>query len=187
MSKISLAPQNSLYPISAVMISCGDIDGIHDIITVAWAGTVCSNPPMLSISVRKERYSYNIMKKTGEFAVNIPDENLLYALDYCGSVSGKSHDKFAEVELTMEKAKEIKAPLIAECPLNIECKVRNIIPLGSHDMFIGEIVSIDADSKAVNGSKIDFGNLDLIAYVKNEYYSIGRKLNNQYFSTKNNK
>lgn len=184
MEKSSVKPSTLLYPLPAVMVSCGDIEGVNNIITLAWTGTVCSKPPMISISVRKERYSYNLIKDTMEFAVNIPDEKLLYALDFCGNVTGKSHDKFKEAGLTMKKAKLIKAPLIAECPVNVECKVRNIVPLGTHDMFIGEVVYAEADKNSVKGEAIDYNKLDLITYIKNTYFRVGEKLEEQGFSIK---
>ncbi|MDI6601843.1 MAG: flavin reductase family protein [Thermoanaerobacteraceae bacterium] len=184
MEKNLIKPGTLLYPLPAVMISCGDINGIYNIITVAWAGTVCSKPPMISISIRKERYSYQLIKNTMDFAVNIPDKNLLYALDFCGNVTGKSHDKFKEAGLTMEKGDKIKAPLIAECPINIECKVRNIIPLGTHDMFIGEVVSARARQELMKSSSIDYDVSSMIGYIKNGYYTIGDKLASQGFSLK---
>ncbi len=187
MEKISIAPSTLLYPSPAVMVSCGDIGGIHDIVTIAWTGTVCSQPPTLYISVRRERYSHRLIEENMEFAVNIADEGLLHALDFCGSVTGKSHDKFAEAGLTMAKAKVISAPLIAECPINIECKVKNILPMGTHDMFIGEILAVEADGDLVKENKADFGGLDLIAYIKNKYYSIGKHLNDQGYSIRENK
>ena len=134
-----------LYPLPAVMVSVADREGRDNIITVAWAGTICTNPPMLSISVRPERYSYHMLKETMEFVVNLTTEQLCYATDYCGVRSGKEVDKFKEMKLTRQKASKVKVPMIKESPVNIECRVRKIEELGSHHMFIADVVAVHAD------------------------------------------
>ena len=136
-----------LYPLPVVMVSLADRDGRPNIITLAWVGTVCTNPPMVSISVRPERYSYPILKESGEFVINLTTKELAFATDYCGVKSGRDVDKFKEMGLTPIPASEVKAPMIKESPVNIECKVRQILPLGSHDMFLADVVAVHADEK----------------------------------------
>ena len=147
MGKQLWKPGNMLYPLPVVMVSLADRDGRPNIITLAWVGTVCTNPPMVSISVRPERYSYPILKETGEFVVNLTTKELAFATDYCGVKSGRDVDKFKEMGLTPIPASEVKAPMIKESPVNIECKVRQILPLGSHDMFLADVVAVHADEK----------------------------------------
>ena len=140
MAKISWKPGNMVYPLPAVMATVRGKDGKDNIITLAWTGTVCSDPPMLYISVRKERHSYQMLKEAGEFVVNLTTEELAKATDYCGVRSGAKVDKFKETGLTKEEAKVINCAMIKESPVNIECRVREIIPLGSHDMFLADVV-----------------------------------------------
>ena len=147
MGKELWKPGNMLYPLPAVMVSLADQEGHPNIITLAWVGTVCTNPPMVSISVRPERYSYPILKETGEFVINLTTKELVYATDYCGVRSGRDVDKFKEMKLTAVPASVVKAPMIGESPVNIECKVRQIMPLGSHDMFLADVVAVHADEK----------------------------------------
>lgn len=147
MGKQLWKPGNMLYPLPVVMVSLADRDGRPNIITLAWVGTVCTNPPMVSISVRPERYSYPILKETGEFVINLTTKELAFATDYCGVKSGRDVDKFKEMGLTPIPASEVKAPMIKESPVNIECKVRQILPLGSHDMFLADVVAVHADEK----------------------------------------
>ena len=142
MSKELLKPGNMLYPLPVVMVSLADAEGHPNIITLAWVGTVCTNPPMVSISVRPERYSYPILKETGEFVINLTTKDLTFATDYCGVKSGRDVDKFKEMGLTAIPASVVKAPMIGESPVNIECKVREIKPLGSHDMFLADVVVV---------------------------------------------
>ena len=136
---------NMLYPLPAVMVSVSDGNGKDNIITVAWAGTVCTNPPMVSISVRPSRYSYQMIRDTGEFVINLTTEELAYATDYCGVRSGRDVDKFAEMHLTKEKAEYVKAPLIKESPVSIECTVKEVKELGSHHMFLAEVLAVHAE------------------------------------------
>ena len=168
---------NMLYPVPAVMVSCGRPEERPNIITVAWAGTVCSSPAMVSISVRKERYSYDILKETGEFVINLITRDLTYATDFCGVRSGRDVDKFKEMKLTKEKANIISVPLIKESPVSVECKVKEIVPLGSHDMFVAEIVAIDADEKYIDEKgAFDISKCDLIAYANGGYYPLESKI-----------
>lgn len=166
---------NMLYPIPAVMVSCAEMATKPNIITVAWAGTVCSNPPMVSISIRKERYSYDIIKTSGEFVINLVTEELVQAADYCGVRSGRELDKFKEMKLTPMKGKLSMAPLIAEAPVNIECRVKEIIPLGSHDMFLAEVVSVAVDQRYMDDKgKFHLNQTGLIVYSHGEYYGLGK-------------
>lgn len=170
-------PGNMLYPIPAVMVSCQREGEKPNIITVAWAGNVCSSPAMLSISVRKERYSYDILKETGEFVVNLTNRKLAYATDWCGVKSGKDYDKFKEMHLTPLESRFVSAPGIAESPVNIECKVRNVLELGSHDMFVAEVMGVTVDEKLLdNKGKFDLRAADLISYSHGEYFTLGEKI-----------
>ena len=170
-------PGNMLYPIPAVMVSCQRKGEKPNIITVAWAGNVCSSPAMLSISVRKERYSYDILKETGEFVVNLTNRKLAAATDWCGVRSGKDYDKFKEMHLTPQESRFVSAPGIAESPVNIECKVRNVLELGSHDMFVAEVMGVTVDEKLLdNKGKFDLRAADLISYSHGEYFTLGEKI-----------
>ena len=175
-SKVIWKPGTFEYPIPAVMVSCGDMNN-SNIMTVAWTGIVNTNPAMVYISVKPERYSHDIIKKKKEFVINLTNENLSYATDWCGVKSGRDHDKFKVLKLTKEKGKFVKCPLIKESPVSIECKVVDIKPLGSHTMFIAEVLSIDADDKYIdkNGA-FDISKCDLIAYANGGYYKLGKKV-----------
>lgn len=175
-----------VYPIPAVLISCGD-ENEKNVLTVAWTGTICTDPAMTYISVRKERYSYDIIKRTGEFCINLTNEKLAYATDYCGVKSGKNVDKFNEMNLTPEKASIIKAPMIKESPISIECKVKEIKELGSHDMFIAEVLAINVDDKYLDETgRFDMQKCNLIAYSHGEYYKLGEKIGKFGYSVKKN-
>ena len=177
MAREILRPGNMLYPIPAVMVSCGRENETPNIITVAWAGNVCSSPAMLSISVRPERYSYDIIKETGEFVVNLTNKKTAKQADWCGVRSGRDYDKFKEMHLTPLKSNKISAPGIEECPVNIECKVKQIIPLGSHDMFIAEVMCVDVDDTYLDEKgRFDMHRAGLIAYSHGEYFELGQKL-----------
>lgn len=181
-------PGNMLYPLPAVMVSCQREGEKPNIITLAWVGTVNSDPPMVSISVRPERYSYNIIKETGEFVVNLTTESLVKATDYCGVRSGKDVDKFAEMNLTPCASKEVKAPGIAESPVCMECKVKQEIPLGSHTMFIAEVLAVSVDEKYMNDTgKFSLDQTGLIAYSHGEYLSLGEKLGSFGYSVRKKK
>lgn len=176
MSKVQWKGGTFIYPIPAVMVSCGTMEE-SNIITVAWTGILNTNPAMCYISVRPERYSHNIIKENGEFAINLTTRQLAYATDWCGVKSGRDVDKFKEMKLTKERENIIKAPLIKECPVSVECKVKEIVPLGSHDMFVAEIVAIDADEKYIDEKgAFDIGKCDLIAYANGGYYPLESKI-----------
>ena len=168
---------NMLYPLPVVMVTVRDRAGKANIITVAWAGTVCTNPAMLSISVRPERYSYQALVDTKEFVVNLTTEKLVRATDYCGVKSGRDVDKFKETGLTAARAEKVSAPLIEESPVNIECKVKEICHLGSHDLFLAEVVSISVDEAYLNEKgKFCLNETGLVTYSHGEYFELGKKL-----------
>lgn len=177
MAKEIWKPGNMLYPLPVVMVSLADRDGRKNIITVAWAGTVCTNPPMVSISVRPERYSYPILKETGEFVINLTTKELAFATDYCGVKSGREIDKFARTHLTAIPAAQVQAPMIGESPVNIECRVREVKPLGSHDMFLADVVAVHADEKYMDQSrKFHLEMADPIVYSHGTYFCMGEQL-----------
>lgn len=176
---------NMLNPLPAVMVSSTDKAGNKNILTVAWCGNVCTNPPILYISVRPERHSYNMIKETGEFVVNLVNKELTYACDYCGVKSGKDHDKFKELNLTPIESKYVKAPTIKESPVSLECKVREIIPLGSHHMFIADILGVTVDSKYMDSNgRFNFEESNPIAYSHGEYYTLGEYVGKFGYSVK---
>lgn len=177
MARQAWKPGNMLYPLPAVMVSCAREGEKPNIITVAWAGTICTNPAMVSISVRKERYSYDIIKETGEFVINLTTADLCRATDYCGVRSGKDVDKFKEMNLTPLESVNVKVPGIAESPVNIECKVKEIKELGSHDMFIAEVVGVNVDDSYMDESgKFDLNRANPLVYSHGEYFEMGKKL-----------
>lgn len=177
MSKQNWKPGNMLNPVPAVMVSLADKDGKNNIITVAWAGTICTNPPMLSISVRPERYSYNMIKNTGEFVVNLTTEELVRACDFCGVKSGRDVDKFKEMKLTPLKMEHVSAPGISESPVNIECKVVEAKELGSHTMFIAEVLGVTVDESYMDEKgKFLINEAGLVMYSHGEYFRMGDKL-----------
>ena len=170
-------PGNMLYPLPAVMVSVADKEGKPNIITVAWAGTVCTNPPMVSISVRPERYSYYCIEETGEFVINLTTKKLTYATDYCGVRSGRDVDKFKQMHLTPVAGKEVKAPLIGESPVCLECKVKQTLPLGSHTMFLAEVVSVSVDQAYMDeNNRFHLDWADPIVYSHGIYYELGKAL-----------
>ena len=177
MSKQHWKGGNMLNPVPAVMVSLADENGKSNIITVAWAGTVCTNPPMLSISVRPERYSYDIIRRTGEFVVNLTTEELVKACDYSGVTSGRYIDKFKELGLTDCRLPNVKAPGIDESPVNIECRVNEIKELGSHSMFIADVVGVTVDEKYMDeNAKFNINDTGLVMYSQGEYFRLGQKL-----------
>jgi flavin reductase (DIM6/NTAB) family NADH-FMN oxidoreductase RutF len=166
-----------LYPVPAVMVSLQRPGEKPNIITVAWAGTICSSPAMLSISVRKERYSYDILKETGEFVVNLVTRDLTYATDFCGVKSGRDIDKYREMKLTPLASKYIQAPGIAESPVNLECRVTQVIPLGTHDMFLAEILGVTVDDRYMDETgKFNLNSSGLVTYSHGEYFTLGEKI-----------
>lgn len=185
MGKELWKPGNMLYPLPVVMVSLADGDGRANIITLAWVGTVCTNPPMVSISVRPERYSYPILKETGEFVINLTTKELAFATDYCGVKSGRDVDKFKEMGLTPIPATEVKAPMIKESPVNIECKVRQILPLGSHDMFLADVVAVHAEEKYMDEKrKFHLEQAEPIIYSHGSYFGCGELLGTFGYSVK---
>ena len=176
MSKKIWKPGTFVYPIPAVMVSCGDMEN-SNIITVAWTGIINTNPAKVYISVKPERYSYNIIKEKKEFVINLTTEKLAYATDWCGVKTGAKVDKFKEMKLTKEKCQNVSAPAIKESPVSIECKVIEIKEMGSHHMFIAEVLSIDADEKYINEKgSFDISKCNLIAYANGGYYELGKKI-----------
>ena len=176
-----------IYPLPAVMVSCGTMEK-SNIMTVAWTGILNTNPAMCYISVRPERYSYNLIKEQGEFVINLTNEKLAYATDWCGVKTGSKVDKFKEMHLTKEKAEFVKCPIIKESPVAIECKVKEIKELGSHHMFVAEVLSIDADEQYINEKgAFDISKCNLIAYSNGHYYSLGRKIGRFGFSVQKKK
>lgn len=166
-----------LYPLPVVMVSVTDGVGNDNIITVAWTGTVCSDPPMLSVSIRPERHSYSMIKQTGEFVVNLVTRDLVYATDYCGVKSGREVDKFREMKLTRLPASQVKAPLIGESPVNLECRVSQVIPLGTHDMFLAEIVAVHADRQYMDEKgKFHLEQAEPVVYSHGAYLATGENL-----------
>ena len=164
-----------IYPVPAVLVSCGSVEGEHNLFTVAWTGTVCTNPPMCYISVRPERHSYDIIKRTGEFVINLTTAQLARATDWCGVRSGRDYDKFAEMGLALEPAAVVQAPVVGESPIAIECRVKQIIPLGSHDMFLADVVNVLVDEKYINpeSGRLELERAEPIVYSHGEYFQLG--------------
>ena len=187
MSKVTWKPGTFLYPLPAVMVSCGDMEK-SNIITVAWTGILNTDPAMVYISVSPSRYSYNMIKDSGEFVINLTTKDLAYATDWCGVKTGAKVDKFKEMKLTKEKAKFVKCPMIKESPVSVECKVKEIRELGTHHMFIAEVLGINADEKYIDEKgAFDISKCDLIAYSNGNYYSLGKKIGRFGFSVQKNK
>ena len=187
MSKVMWKPGTFIYPIPAVMVSCGDMEK-SNIITVAWTGILNTNPATVYISVRPERYSHDIIKENKEFVINLTTEKLAYSADWCGVRSGSKFDKFNEMKLTKEKANFVKAPMIKESPVSIECKVIDIKSLGSHDMFIAEVLAINSDEKYIDEKgAFDISKCDLIAYANGGYYKLDKKIGKFGFSVQKKK
>ena len=177
MGKRQFKPVNLLYPVPAVLVSAADKDGNSNLITVAWAGTICSDPPMLSISVRPERYSYHMIRETGEFVVNLTTEELVRAVDFCGVKSGRDTDKWKETGLTPEKASVVNVPLVRQSPVNLECRVLRVDELGSHHMFIAQVVAVDVDEKYMDEKdQFHLSAAKPLAYSHGRYYGLGECL-----------
>lgn len=187
MGRQTWKPGNMLYPLPAIMVSVCDKKGKANIITIGWAGTICTNPPMVSISVRPERYSYEMLKETGEFVINLTTKDLAWATDYCGVKSGRDVDKFKECKLTPIQGQHVKAPMIAESPVNIECKVREIKELGSHHMFIADVLAVHADDRYMDDkNKFCLEKAEPIVYSHGAYLMTGDVLGTFGFSVKKN-
>lgn len=178
MSKLEIPPNEALYPLPVVLVTCTDKACKRpNIITIAWCGVVCSKPPLISISIRPSRHSNKIIKDSGEFGINIPTKSLLAKTDKCGMVSGLTTDKFKACGFTPFASKKISAPLIKECHVNIECRLKECISLGSHDMFIGEVIFVHADDTVMAaGGAIDYKKSDPVVYNQGEYWSLGAKI-----------
>ena len=188
MEKEIFKPGNMLYPLPVVMVSCTDEFGNNNIITVAWCGTICTNPPMVSVSIRPERHSYSMIEKTKEFVINLTTEELTKATDFCGVRSGRDVNKFKEMNLTPKKGEKVNAPIIVESPVNIECRLKEIIKLGSHDMFIAEVVGVQVDKKSMNETgKFELNKTRLVVYSHGEYYGLGPLLGNFGYSVRKQK
>lgn len=185
MGKQHWKPGNMLNPVPVVMVSVTDKEGKSNIITVAWAGTVCTNPPMVSISVRPSRYSYQILEETGEFVINLTNESLVKACDYCGVVSGRDVDKFAKTGLTPIPMEHVHAMGIDESPVNMECKITEKRELGSHTMFIAEVVGVTVDDQYMDETgKFHINESGLVMYSHGEYFALGKKLGKFGYSVK---
>ena len=171
-------PGTMIYPVPAALVSCGSTEEEYNLITVAWVGTVCTNPPMCSISVRPERHSYALLKKNMEFVINLTTEEMARATDWCGVRSGRDYNKFRETGLTPGKASCVSAPLVEESPLCIECRVKDIIALGSHHLFIADVVNVKADERYLNSEtgQFELAQAHLMAYVHGGYYALGEKI-----------
>lgn len=185
LSKLQWKPGNMLYPLPAVLVSCGDTEEAYNLITVAWAGTVCTNPPMVSISIKPSRHSYEIIKRTKEFVINLTTESMTKVVDYCGVKSGRDVNKFAITHLTPQAGTYVKAPLVDESPVNIECKVVEVKPLGSHDLFIAEVVAVHVDDTLVDkDDKFHLNQSKPICYSHGFYFGLGENLGRFGFSVK---
>ena len=167
-----------IYPLPAVLVSCGESEQEYNLFTVAWTGTVCTNPPMCYISVRPERHSYDIIKRTGEFVINLTTASLARATDWCGVRSGRDYDKFSEMGLTAEPAAVVSAPVVGESPVSIECRVRQVIELGSHDMFLADVVNVLVDEEYINPEtgKLELDRAEIITYSHGEYFRLGEMI-----------
>lgn len=189
MEKIEWKPGTMIYPLPAVMVSCGSNPEEYNIITIAWTGTVCTDPPMCYISVRPERHSYEIIKRNKEFVINLTTAKLARATDWCGVRSGRDYDKFKETGLHPSKSKKIEAPSIQESPVNIECRVKDIIEVGIHHMFLSEVVSVSADSRYYNNktNAFELNRAGLISYQHGKYYGTGERIGKFGFSVRKKK
>ena len=188
MAKQQWKPGNMLYPLPAVMVTVRDKEGKDNIITVAWAGTVCTNPPMVSISVRPERYPCHMLEESGEFVINLTTEKLCYATDYCGVRSGRDVDKFVEMKLTKTEASEVNAAMIEESPVNIECRVEKVEKLGSHHLFLARVIAVHADESCMDEKgKFDLNKAHPMVYSHGEYYGLGKKIGSFGYSVKKKK
>ena len=185
MAKQTWNPGNMLYPLPAVLITVADQQGNPNIFTVAWAGTICSDPAMVSISVRPSRYSHHMIEETGEFVINLTTEKMAFATDYCGVKSGRDVDKFKETKLTREQASHVGAPLIKESPVSIECRVREIQELGSHSLFLADVLAVHVESDYMDEKgKFDLAKAQPMVYSHGEYYGIGKRLGTFGYSIK---
>ncbi len=176
-------PEIALYP-NSVVLTTSSYEGKDNIITLAWVTTACFDPPMIACAIRDTRYSHELIKKSGEFVVNIPTEEITREVDFCGQVSGRDTDKFSECDFTRMSASRVKVPLIKECPVNIECAVREIVHLGTHDLFIGEVLAVNVDEELLDGKTIDYKKGSPIAYARGDYWTLGELKGTYGFSKK---
>jgi flavin reductase (DIM6/NTAB) family NADH-FMN oxidoreductase RutF len=188
-SKQAWKPGNVLSPLPVVLVSCGGTqEWAPNIITIAWTGSVCTDPPMLSVSIRPERHSYEIIRATGEFVVNVPSLALVRVTDWCGMVSGRDKDKFAETGLTPAPALQVRCPIILECPVNIECRIKESLPLGSHTMFVAEVVAVQVSSELLDEKgRFRLEKAGLLAYGLGKYFALGRPIDHFGFSIRKRK
>ena len=185
--KKQISPGALLSPVPAVLVSCGSVEK-PNLLTIAWVGTICTHPAMVSISVRPERFSYPLIKESGEFVINLPGESMVRTLDFCGVRSGRNTDKFAVCGLTAVPAAGVSAPAVAECPVSFSCKVKEVIPLGSHDLFLAEIVAIEAEDWLFEESgRLALEKMGMVAYAHGEYFSLGEKLGSFGYSVRKKK
>lgn len=172
--KVIWSPSTQLAPVPAVLVGCGSAEADWNLITIAWTGIVCSKPPMLSVSVRPERHSHELIRRSGEFTVNIPTAAMADDVDWCGVVSGRDHRKFAERNLTPIAGSKVSAPLVAECPLGLECRVKEVLQLGSHDLFLAEILAVQVTESWINESgRLELERAGLLSYVHGHYFGLG--------------
>lgn len=183
MGKLVWKPGTLLYPLPAVLVSLGSVEQ-PQILTIAWTGIVCSDPVMTYISVRPERNSYPTLKEQGEFVINLTTQDLVRATDYCGVKSGRDTDKWGDMGLTALPASEVSAPLLAQSPINLECKVRQVLPLGSHDLFLAEVMAVQVDEQAVADGRLRLDRCGLIAYSHGHYVTLGKSLGSFGFSVR---
>lgn len=187
MSKLKWKPGTMVYPLPPVMVSCGNMEN-SNILTVAWTGIICTDPAMTYVSIRKERHSYDIIKSSGEFVINLASSDLARTVDFCGVKSGRDIDKFKECHLTKEHGSEVSVPMIKECPINIECRVKEIKELGTHDMFMAEILAVNVDEKYLDETgRFDMEACNLLAYSHGQYYTLGERLGKFGFSVEKKK
>lgn len=171
--KQNFKPGTMIYPLPAVLVSCGATPDEYNVLTVSWTGTICSNPPMCYVSIRPERYSYDIIKRTGAFVINLTNRDLEYATDFCGVKSGRECNKFEMAKLTPQKSEFVDAPIILEAPVSIECRVVDMKPLGSHDMFIAEVVNVVVDDSYMQeNGQLDMAAMNLLAYNHGQYFDV---------------
>ena len=186
--RIDLKPGNVLYPLPAVMVSCGEMGGETNIITIAWTGTTCSDPPMVYISVQPKRHSFSMIQKSGEFVINLVTEDLAKAMDFCGVRSGRDVNKWEACHLSPAPGKTVRCPLIAESPVNIECKVVSDTDLGSHHMFLANVTAVRVDGRYMTDKgALDFNAMRLVAYNHGTYAALGRKIGTFGYSVKKNR
>lgn len=185
MTRIPGKTADSPFPLPVMLISCADKKGSKNLITLAWVSKVCAEPPMIAIAVRSNRHSYKMIKETGEFVVNVPTEAIIREVDFCGNKSGKDIDKFKETGLTPEPASTVKAPIVKECPANFECRVRQSVRLGSHDLFVGEVVAVTFDDSILDAQgKIDYTKAKPVAYASPGYWSLAKQIGTYGYSVK---